>query len=192
LFTKKKEFRDTALSISWSIRITASIYIISQNNDFIPSAAPKRNSCNFYLLINLSTNDPHTYKYIHTFDVNLNNKRFGDEAKIAQRGNANHQKGQHSRAPCVLFSNPQEFPRVPGLMCPTNRKELLQAATLPKHTHDACNGNEQTYRCVPPLLLEEDEDAMRARGSPRIATSPPMKDEPAATAKAGAFPPPNI
>jgi len=77
-------------------------------------------------------------------------------------------------------------------MCPTNRKELLQAATLPKHTHDACNGNEQTYRCVPPLLLEEDEDAMRARGSPRIATSPPMKDEPAATAKAGAFPPPNI
>jgi len=77
-------------------------------------------------------------------------------------------------------------------MCPTNRKELLQAATLSKHTLDVCNGIEQTYRCVPPLLLEEDKDAMRARGSPRIATNPPMKDEPAATAKAGAFPPPNI
>ena len=33
--------------------------------------------------------------------------------------------------------------------------------------------------------------AMRARGRPRMATSPPMKDAAAATKKDGAFPPPN-
>jgi hypothetical protein len=43
------------------------------------------------------------------------------------------------------------------------------------------------YRFAPPRLLD---DEMRARGSPRIATRPPMKDAPAATTKAGAFPPP--
>jgi hypothetical protein len=115
--------------------------------------------------------------YIHTY-IQQQNDDDSSYEKIAHPWyRLNHQKEFPSGSPTKNVSLCLDMPDQPQRMVASCNTSTVYQYLLTL----------TTYRFAPPRLLD---DAMRARGNPRIATRPPMKDAPAATAKAGAFPPP--